>query len=70
MVRHYYVQNVKDGIQFRAYKANKERVTHSSPFPSVEVKKISKKSQDQFRELLRKLRFRQNDGFLIKTRVL
>ena len=43
-----------------------ESATHFSQFISVKVKKISSKSQAQFCEKLRKLKLRQNDGFLIK----
>ena len=64
MLRHNY-------IQIRVYKINKESVTHFSQRISVEVIKMLRKSQAQFREKLRKLRLRQNDGFLIsKKRVL
>ena len=51
------------------YKINSESVYHSSQFISVKVKKNLRKSQDQFREKLRKLRLRQNDGFLRKRNV-
>ena len=63
---HYCIQNVKDGIQIRVYKINKESVTHFSQFLSVKFKKILRKYQAQFREKLRHLRLRRNDGFLIK----
>ena len=39
-----------------------------SQFISEKVKKNLRKSPPQFREILRKLRLRQNDGFLIKRR--
>ena len=42
-------------------------VTHFGQFVSVKVKKNLRKSQGQFREKLRKLRLRQNYGFLIKN---
>ena len=41
-------------------------VNHISQLISVKVKKNLRKSQAQFRDKLRKLRLRQNDGFLIK----
>ena len=40
ILRHYYIQNVKDGIQIRVYKVSKEREPHFSQFHSVKVKKI------------------------------
>ena len=64
MFRHYCIQNVKDGIQIRVNKINKESVTHFSQFISVKVKKILRKSQAQLREKLRKLRLRQVRVFL------
>ena len=42
-------------------------LAHYSQFNSVKVKKIVRRSQAQFREKLRKLRLRKNDGFLIKN---
>ena len=30
ILRHYYIHNVKDEVNFRAYKINKENVTHFS----------------------------------------
>ena len=62
----FYNQNVKDGIQIQVYNINDECVTHFSQFISEKVKKNLRKSQTQFREKLRKLRLRQNYGFLIK----
>ena len=41
ILRHHYIQNVKDGIQIRVYKINNKRVIHFSRFISVKVKKIS-----------------------------
>ena len=67
MLLHYYSQNVKSGIQIRAYKTNKECVPHFSQFISVKRKTKLRKSQAQFRGKLRKLRLRPNDGFLIKN---
>jgi len=61
-IRHYYVQNIKDGIQENV-------TTHFSQFISVKIKKNLRKSQAQFRKKLRTLRLRQNDYFLIKNRV-
>ena len=46
-----------------------ESLNHFSQFISVKVKKNLRKSEAQFREKLRKLRLRQNNGFLIKKRV-
>ena len=66
MFRHCCIKNVKDGIQFRVYKIKNECVKHFSQFISEKVKINLRKSQAQFREKLRKLRLRQNDGFLIK----
>ena len=68
--RHYCIQNVKDGIQIQVYNINNESVSHYSQLISVKVKKNLRKSQAQFREKLRKLRLRQNNGFPIKKRVL
>ena len=53
----------------QVYTINKESVDHFSQFISEKVKKNLRKCQAQFREKLRKLRLRQNDGFLIKKRV-
>ena len=53
----------------QVYNINNESGNHSSQFISVKVKKNFRKSQAQFREKLRKLRLRQNYGFLIKKRV-
>ena len=67
--RRYCTQNVKDCIQIQAYDINNKSVNHFSQFISLKVKKNLRKSQAQFREKLRKLRLRQNDGFLIKKHV-
>ena len=55
MLRHYYIQNVKGGIQIRvysylygAYKINEESVIHFSQFISIKVKNILRKSHAQF----------------------
>ena len=56
----------KDGIQIAVYNINNESVNHFSQFISVKAKKNLRNSQAQFREKLRKLRLRQNNGFLIK----
>ena len=45
ILRNYYIQNNKDGIQHQVYKINKESVTHFWRFISVKVKKIVRKSQ-------------------------
>ena len=58
---------MKDGIQIRVCTINKESVAHVSQFISDIVKKNWRRSQAQFWEKLRKLRLRQNDGFLIKN---
>jgi len=65
-LQHYFIQNVKDGIQVHEYNINNEIVTHFSQFISVKVKIILRKSQAQFMEKQRKLKLRQNYGFLIK----
>ena len=62
--RHYCIQSVKDGIQ--VYNISKEGVNNFSQFILEKVKKNLRKSQAQFRVKLRKLRLRQNGGFLIK----
>ena len=67
--RHYYIQNFEDGIQIQVYNINNKCITHFSQFISEKVKKNLRKSQGQFREKLRKLRLRQNYGFLIKRDV-
>ena len=66
---HYCIPNVKDGIPIPVYKIDNESVNHFGQHISVEVKKKSRKSQAQFWKRLRKLRLRQNDGFLIKKHV-
>ena len=45
MLRHYYIQNVKNESQIRVYKVNKEIATHSSQFTSVKVMKFKKISR-------------------------
>ena len=62
----YCLHNVKNGIQIQVYNIINDSVNHPSQFISVKVKKNLRKSQDQFREKLRKLRLRQNNDFLIK----
>ena len=68
MVRRYCLQNVKDGIQIPVYNINNEILNHCSQLISEKVKKNLRKSEAQFREMLRKLRLRQNNDFLIKKR--
>ena len=68
--RHYCIQNVKDGIQIQIYNVNNESVNHFSQIFLIKVKKNLRKSQAQCREKLRKLGLRQNDGLLIKKRVV
>ena len=67
--RHYFIQNEKCGIQIQVYNIDNECLTHFSQFISEKVMKKLRKSQAQFREKLRKLRLRQNDGFLIKKHI-
>ena len=62
-------QNVKDGIQIQIYNIDNECLTQFSQFISEKVKKNLRKCQAQFHEKLRKLKLKQNDGFLIKKRV-
>ena len=62
------MQNVKDRIQIQVYNIINESVNHSSQLSSVKVKKNLRKSQAQFWEMLRKLRLRQNNDFLIKQK--
>ena len=57
MLRHNYIQNVKDGFQIRVYAIRKENKTHFGL-------NILGTSQAQFQEKVRKLRLRLNDGFL------
>ena len=64
--RLYYIENVKEGIQFQVNNINNESVSQFSQIISVKVKKNVRKSQAQFGEKLGKLRLRQNDDFLIK----
>ena len=58
----------KDGIQIQVYNINNESENHFSQFLSVKVKKKLRKSQDQFREKLRKLRLKQNNDFFVKKK--
>ena len=67
--RHYWIQNVKDGIQLQVYHINNESASHFSQFISVKVKKNLRTSQAQVLKRLRKLRLRENGGFLLKKRV-
>ena len=61
------LDNVKDRVQIQVYRINKETVTQFSQFISEKVKKSLRKSQAKFWEKLRKVRFRPNDGFLVKS---
>jgi len=70
ILRHYYIQNVKDGIQIGICTINKENVTHFSQLISVKVKEMLRKSQVLIREKLKKLKLRQNGGFLMKKDVI
>ena len=38
IVQHYYIHNVKDGIQIRVYEISKESETHLSQFVAVKVR--------------------------------
>ena len=62
----YCIQNVKDGIKIEVYNINDKCVAPFSQFTSEKVKKNLRKSKAQFPDKLRKLRLRQNYGFLIK----
>jgi len=64
--RRYCIQNANDRIQIQVQNSNNESVHHFSQFTSVKVKKNLRKSQAEYCEKLRKLRLRQNDGFLIE----
>ena len=66
--RCYCIQNVVDGIKIQVYNIINDSVNHSSQFISVKVKKNLRKSEAQFREMLRKLRLRQSNDFLIKKK--
>ena len=59
---------MEDGIQIQVYNIINDSVNHSSQFISVKVKEKLRKSQAQLREMLRKLRLRQNNDFLIKNK--
>ena len=59
------MQNVKDGIQIRVYKINKESVANFYQIISKKVEEIFRNSQVQFREYLRKLRLKENVAFLV-----
>ena len=65
----YYIQNVTGDIQIRVYKIKKKNFNHSSQFISVNAEKISRKSDVENQEKLRKSRLKQNEGFLIKKSV-
>ena len=67
ILRRYYTQNIKDGIQIRVYTPELESVTCFSQFISVKVKKVLRTCQAQFGERVRKLQLGQNDGFLRKS---
>ena len=64
--RRYCIQNFQDGIQIQVYNIDNKSINHFIQFISVKVKKKLRKPQAQFRKKLRKLRLRQNYGFLIK----
>ena len=66
---HYCIQNVKDRIQIPVYNINNDIVNYYGQFLLVLVKKTVRKSQAQFQEKLRKLRRRQNYGFLINKSI-
>ena len=60
------IHNVKDGFQIQVCNIINESVNHSSQFISVEIMKNLRKSHAQFQEMLRKLKLRENNDFLIK----
>ena len=66
ILRHYYIQNIKDRTKIRVHKIKKRRVTRFSQFTSVTVNETLRKYQAQFREKLGRLRLRQKRGFLIE----
>ena len=68
--RRYCIQKVKDGTQIQVCNIKSESVKNFNHFNCTKVKKNLRKSQVQFGETLRKLRLRQNDGFLIKNLVI
>ena len=68
-IHDYYIQNVQDGTEIRECKKKKISVYHFKQFISVNVKKILRNSQAQFREKLRNLRLKQMIVFLLKKRV-
>ena len=57
-------ENYEDGIQARVYKINSEGVIHFNQFTPVQLEKILRKSQAQFRKKLRKYRLRKMTVFL------
>ena len=67
---HYCIQNAKNWIQLQVYNISNKCVTHFSQFISEKVKKSLRTFQSQFWEKLRKLRLRQNNGFLREEKVL
>ena len=69
MLRHYCIQNVKERVYIQICNIGKGRVSHFSQFVLVKVRKILRKFQAQLRETLRRLKLRENDGFLIRTNV-
>ena len=64
--RHYCIQNVKHGIQIQICNINNECLSHFSQCIPEKIKKNLRKSPAPFREMSRKLRLRQNNGFRIK----
>ena len=48
MLSKYCIQNFENIIQFRIYRANREKVTHFGQLISVKVEKILRRSQAQF----------------------
>ena len=55
----YCIQTGANGVQIQVYNINNEFLTHFSHFISAKVKINLRKSQAQFREMLRILRLRQ-----------
>ena len=69
MLCHYYIQNVKDGIQIGAYKTNKESVAHFRQFISVKVKETLRKLEAQFSGKIKKIEAQEKCWFSYKKNV-
>ena len=55
---HYYIQNIKDGIQFRVYKINNESVVRFYQFISLESYEKFKKISDSISGKVKKIEAR------------